>query len=165
MLNWNEIYHIVIVDMQDFLAASTPFLPLANFKEDLLYTHALLHAYIYSNYFSISCIQMYIQAWNIWIRIGEVEKLRFFFESVILIFFSVKNSLVHMRYYLFLKHVWFVQTSCQLICTRLYIFLSTTKSQWGEIIYEVLGLDNLNFHFIVIGVWNECYNEGRFALK
>ena len=78
MLNWNEIYHIVIVDMQDFLAASTPFLPLANFKEDLLYTHALLHAYIYSNYFSISCIQMYIQAWNIWIRIGEVEKLRFF---------------------------------------------------------------------------------------
>ena len=151
MLLWKETYHIVIVDMQDFLAASTPFLPLANFKEDLLYTHALLHAYIYSNYFSISCIQMYIQAWNIWIRIGEVEKLRFFFESVILIFFSVKNSLVHMRYYLFLKHVWFVQTSCQLICTRLYIFLSTTKSQWGEIIYEVLGLDNLNFHFIVIG--------------
>ena len=89
MLNWNEIYHIVIVDMQDFLAASTPFLPLANFKEDLLYTHALLHAYIYSNYFSISCIQMYIQAWNIWIRIGEVEKLRFF--SHFDFFFSEKQ--------------------------------------------------------------------------
>ena len=31
MLLWKETYHIVIVDMQDFLAASTPFFALSKF--------------------------------------------------------------------------------------------------------------------------------------
>ena len=31
MLLWKETFHIVIVDMQDFLAASTPFFALSKF--------------------------------------------------------------------------------------------------------------------------------------